>query len=95
MTSIINIKTDTKIKAQAQKAAEDLGLSLSAVINAYLHQFVRTKTLFASSKFSEPSALLLSALEEARAERTSGKHYSFKNNKQAIKFVEKIITKKK
>ncbi|HLC70348.1 MAG TPA: type II toxin-antitoxin system RelB/DinJ family antitoxin [Patescibacteria group bacterium] len=95
MTSIINIKTDQKIKERAQKAAEDLGLSLSAVINAYLRQFVRTQTLFVSNKFSEPSALLLSALAEARAERKSGKQHAFKNNTEALKFVEKIVAKKK
>ena len=38
-TSMITIKTDPKIKQQAQKVARDLGLPLSAVINNYLREF--------------------------------------------------------
>ena len=43
MKTVINIKTDKDIKQHAQKVAEELGLSLSAVVNAYLRQFVRNK----------------------------------------------------
>ena len=43
MKTVINIKTDKEVKQNAQKVAEELGLSLSAVINAYLKQFVRNK----------------------------------------------------
>ncbi len=39
----INIKADKEIKEKAQKVARDLGMPLSTVINAYLHQFIRTK----------------------------------------------------
>ena len=48
MKTIINIKTDQEIKRNAQKIAEKLGLSLSAVINAYLRQFVRNKEVYFS-----------------------------------------------
>lgn len=41
--AIINIKTEKAIKQSAQKIANRLGLSLSAVLNAYLRQFVRSK----------------------------------------------------
>ncbi len=43
MKTAINIKTDKEVKKSAQKVADELGLSLSAVINAYLKQFVRNK----------------------------------------------------
>lgn len=43
MKTVINIKTDTDVKHRAQKIASALGLSLSAIINAYLRQFARTK----------------------------------------------------
>ena len=46
MKTVINIKTDREIKELAQKTAGDLGLSLSALINAYLRQFVRTKEAY-------------------------------------------------
>lgn len=48
MKTIINIKTDKEIKKDAQKIAAELGLSLSAVINAHLKQFVRNKEVYFS-----------------------------------------------
>jgi addiction module RelB/DinJ family antitoxin len=45
MKTVINIKADREVKINAQKLAKELGLSLSAVINAYLKQFLRTKAV--------------------------------------------------
>jgi antitoxin component of RelBE/YafQ-DinJ toxin-antitoxin module len=44
MTSTVIVKTDSKLKANAQKTAADLGLTLSAVINGYLKDFVQKKS---------------------------------------------------
>jgi len=44
-TAIVNVKVDPKIKKQAQKVAQTLGFSLSSLINAYLRQFVRDRTV--------------------------------------------------
>lgn len=49
MKTVINIKADRDIKMKAKKLAGDLGLSLSAVINAYLKQFVRNKSVYFSA----------------------------------------------
>lgn len=45
MSVVINLKTDSETKIQAQKLAAKMGLSLSAVLNVYLKTFVRTKTI--------------------------------------------------
>ena len=45
MKTLINIKTDREVKISAQKLAKELGLSLSAVVNAYLKQFVRSQAV--------------------------------------------------
>ncbi len=50
MKTVINVKADKEIKVKAKKIAQDLGLSLSAVINAYLKQFVRNKSVYFSAK---------------------------------------------
>ena len=42
-TAMINIKTETRVKEQAQELAEELGFSLSAFVTASLKQFVRTR----------------------------------------------------
>ena len=40
---MINIKADKEVKEMAQRTAQELGLPLSVVINAYLRQFIRNK----------------------------------------------------
>ncbi len=49
MKTVINIKADQEVKIKAKKIAKDLGLSLSAIINAYLRQFIRNKSVYFSS----------------------------------------------
>lgn len=49
MKTIINIKADKSVKDAAKKIAKKLGLSLSAVVNAQLKQFVRNKSLYFST----------------------------------------------
>ncbi len=43
MTTVIHIKSDKEVKENAQRAAKDLGLTLSDVINASLRNFIRTR----------------------------------------------------
>ena len=45
MTTVIHIKADKEVKENAQKAAKDLGLTLSDVINASLRNFIRTRDI--------------------------------------------------
>lgn len=45
MKTAINIKTDKEVKEKAQKLAKELGLPLSAIVNAQLKQFIRDKEL--------------------------------------------------
>jgi len=52
MKTVINIKADKATKERAKKIAQELGLSLSAVINAYLKQFVKNKSVYFSTKKS-------------------------------------------
>lgn len=94
MNSVINVKTEPKIKLRAQKMAGDLGLTLSGVINAYLRQFVRTKTLFVSAEYREPSELVIAALRDAEVDWKNKKARIFNKPEQAIKFLDKIIAKK-
>ncbi|MFH1780495.1 MAG: hypothetical protein ABH841_00580 [Candidatus Nealsonbacteria bacterium] len=46
---IINIKTDKEVKKNVQNLAEELGISLSDVINASLRNFIRTREVRISS----------------------------------------------
>jgi len=70
--TILNIKTDKKLKADAQKVAGELGVPLSTVLNAFLKQFVRDKEITLSAHEYRPTAYLIRLIEEARAERDAG-----------------------
>ena len=88
-TAVINIKTDQKIKAKAQKIAEELGFSLSAVLNAYLKKFIKEKTVYATLN-EEPSEYMIQALKESEEQRKRGEFYSFKNPKDALNFLDDV-----
>lgn len=41
--TVLNIKTDKKVKEEAQKVAKELGLPLGTIINAWLRDLAREK----------------------------------------------------
>lgn len=87
-STVINIKTDIKVKKDAQKIAADLGLSLSGVINGFLKQLIRNQTVLFTLNEGVPSDYLLSSINESKEDRKSGNFHTFKNNKAAIKFLD-------
>lgn len=72
-TASILIKTDPKVKEKAQKTAEELGFSLSSILNAFLRQFVKTKTINFSARDEVPNEYFKNAIKKAREERKQGK----------------------
>ena len=47
--TLLNVKTDKKLKQDAQKVAQELGLPLGTIINAYLRELIREKKVIFSS----------------------------------------------
>ena len=88
-SAVINIKTNPKVKKQAQKVAADLGLTLSGAINGFLKQLIRSKTLILTLDESIPSDYLLSSIKTSELERKRGDIHSFKTNKEALAFLDK------
>ncbi len=87
-TTVINIKTNPDVKSKAQAIAEELGLSLSSVINALLRQFVRTKAINLDLTREEiPSPYLKKMLKESMEDIKKGRVYSFHNPKDAVAFL--------
>lgn len=89
-TAVVNVKVDPKVKKQAQKVAEELGLSLSALINGYLKRLIRTKTVTFSTS-EEPTEYLIEALKESRADIKAGRVLSFNDGEEAVSYLNKII----
>ena len=75
--TIINIKTDKKLKADAKAVADDMGLTLTTVVNSMLKQFVLEREITFSSKVYKPSPYLIKALKAADEEYKSGKVKTF------------------
>ena len=89
-TAVINIKTNPQVKAKAQKVAEELGFSLSSLINGYLRHLVKTKAVhFTSSE--EPSDWLIKILKENEKDIKAGRIISFKNFEDEMDYLDKMI----
>ncbi len=93
-SAVINIKTDPRVKLEAQKVASGLGLSLSALINGYLKHIIKTETVqFSLKKEERPKKWLLDAIKEAREEVRRGEYYSFDNIEDSLDFLTRRIKK--
>ena len=73
--TVLNVKTDRKLKKEAQKVARAIGLPLGAVINAYLRDFVREKRVIFSVP-ATPNATTKRILEAALRNAKQGKNIS-------------------
>ena len=85
MPTVINFKTDIKIKKRAQELAGKFGLSLSDVLNVLLRNFVYKRELSLDLKEEDENNLnLLEKLKEIEKEDTSP---GFNNAKDAISWL--------
>ena len=89
-TSVITVKTPSEVKTKAQEVAKELGFSLSSLVNAYLRQLVKTKTVHFSLP-EEPTPFLLDALKESKEDIKAGKVMSFDNPQDAVTYLDTII----
>lgn len=91
MTTVIHVKADKQVKENAQKAAKDLGLTLSDVINAALRNFIRTRTVvFSDAPQMTPE--LEKRLDEVEEDIKHNRNLSpkFKTAKEAIEYLNKL-----
>ncbi len=87
-TAVINIKTEPQTKKKAQQVASEIGVSLSALINAYLKELVRTKKV-AFSLDEEPSPYLIKIMKKAEKNLNEGKGSPiFRTGEEAVKWLE-------
>lgn len=89
--AVVVTKIDPQTKKEAQATAKKLGLSLSAVIKAFLKQFVRTKTVtFSAIESKEPSEYLIKAMKQAEKDWKAGRGSPvFKTGEEAVAWLEK------
>ena len=89
-TTVMSLKTDKAIKEKAQTIAKDMGFSLGTLINAFLRQFVKTKTIHFEAEPApklDQKSKMQKMIEEAAADSSAIEGMSWeraKNNKEAI-----------
>lgn len=72
---MINIKADKALKEASRKLAEELGLSLSAVVTAQLKQFVKNQDLYVSAA-PKMTPALETMIEEAERDLRAKRNIS-------------------
>lgn len=60
-STVMSIKTEKELKAKAQKLSKKLGFPLGTLINAFLRQFVRNKTVYFSMNSNKVMSKALEA----------------------------------
>lgn len=88
--TILNVKTDKKLKAEAKKVATELGVPLSTVVNAFLKQFVREKEITLSVNQYRPTPYLEQILKEAQVEYKNGNVRAFKSGADMLRHLKKL-----
>lgn len=90
-TAVVNVKVDVNVKKEARKVAGELGLSLSALINGFLKQLIRNKTVTFSTLKEEPSEYFLEALRQSKKDIKAGRVTSFASSDEEFRYLDKLI----
>ncbi len=84
--AVINLKTDPELKKLAAKAADKLGISVSAVLNNELRRFAAEQSVTFDVP-EAPNAKTAKELTASRKQIEAGDYYSFDDNDQALDFL--------
>lgn len=89
--SILNIKTDREVKDQARQIAEEIGVPLSTVVNAFLKEFIRNRqvtfTAYPTIKSGIGKLLKQASVDYRRGENISEQMHSAR---EASKFLNTV-----
>jgi addiction module RelB/DinJ family antitoxin len=84
MKTMLNIKIDKKMKDEAKKIADTMGIPLGTITNILLRQFVRDKEINISLSY-KPSKRLIESIDEADAEYKKGSMKEYKTSDELFK----------
>lgn len=88
--AVVITKIDLQTKKAAMKTADDLGLSLSVVIKAFLKQFIRTKSVTFGASVEDPSEYLKNVISQAEKDWKAGRTSpAFRTGEEAVAWLEK------
>ena len=84
--TIINFKTDVKLKSEAKKVLDEMGLNFSIAFNAYMRKLIKERRIEFHAP-EVPNARLLKSIAEAEKEVSAGKFKVFKNHKDLEEYL--------
>lgn len=90
-TVSILIKTDPRVKEKAQRTAEEMGISLTSVINRYLKHFIETKSITFTADGETPTQYMIDSLKESEEDYKAGRVISFKTGREELAYLDKEI----
>lgn len=88
--AVINFKLDKKLKLEAQKVADELGVSLSGVLKNELRRLVADRRVVLDEYVEVPNKKTAKLLKQAQKDIEAGDVYSFRNNKEALRFLDTL-----
>jgi len=87
--AVINFNTDAKLKREAKKVLNEMGLTLSIALNASLKKIVTEKRIeFRAPEI--PNARLRKAFRDAEKEIKSGKYTVYKTHEDLEKHLRSL-----
>lgn len=88
--AVINLKTDPELKRLAAKAADKLGISVSAVLNNELRRFAAEQSV--TFEIAEvPNASTAKLLSSSKKQIEAGNYHKFNNNDEALDFLSNAL----
>ena len=72
----MNIRTDSEIKAQAERIFTELGMNMTTAINLFLRQAVRQNGIPFELKLDTPNAETIAAMHEINDEKNLSRRFS-------------------
>ena len=90
MKTMLNIKTDSKLKKEAQKVAKEMGLSMSVLVNQSLRKLVETRSITFQAPLI-PNTKTAKILDKALKDIKAGKNLSpvFNSAQEMIDYLNK------
>lgn len=84
MTANINIKTDAKLKSQAEKLFSDLGMNMTTALNIFLRQSVRENRIPFEITREIPNDKTLAAAKEVEDMKKNPERYKSYSSAQEM-----------
>lgn len=87
--AVINFNTDSKLKKEAKKVLDEMGLTLSVALNASLRKIIAERRIeFIAPEI--PNARLKKAIKDAKKEYATGKMVVYRTDEELERHLQSL-----